>query len=196
MRRVAGQAVELGEGDGALAARPGDADDRLQRGQRDAHVRRVDGDALLARAQDRVHAVEAVDRGAAGARFALVAGRGRVVEVVTARPLHQVAARRRHVAELRRGARQDRLATAAGSAARPARGRRRPCSSPARRAAARRPRWLRSRVSGRRVMSISRLGRSTFSFIRSIRLVPPAMNLAAPSAATSRTAVATSPARV
>jgi hypothetical protein len=45
-------------------------------------------------------------------------------------------------------------------------------------------------------MSISRLGRSTFSFIRSIRFVPPAMNLAAPSAATSRTAVATSPARV
>ena len=34
---------------------------------------------------------------------------------------------------------------------------------------------------GRRVMSTSRLGRSTFSFIRSIRFVPPAMNFAAPS---------------
>ena len=34
-------------------------------------------------------------------------------------------------------------------------------------------------LSGSREMSISRAGRSTSSFIRSIRLVPPAMNLAA-----------------
>ena len=33
-------------------------------------------------------------------------------------------------------------------------------------------------LSGSRVMSISRDGRSTSSFIRSIRLVPPAMNFA------------------
>ena len=41
-----------------------------------------------------------------------------------------------------------------------------------------------------------RLGRATLSFIRSIRLVPPAMTLAAPSAATSRTAVGTFSARL
>ena len=54
--------------------------------------------------------------GAAAAGLALVAGRRGVVEVGAARPLHQVAADRRHVAQLRRGAREDRLATAADSA--------------------------------------------------------------------------------
>src|SRR2546421_11998652 len=44
-------------------------------------------------------------------------------------------------------------------------------------------------------MSISREGRSTSSFIRSIRLVPPAMNFAVGSAAIWRTASATSSAR-
>ena len=44
-------------------------------------------------------------------------------------------------------------------------------------------------------MSISRDGRATFSFMRSIRLVPPAMNFAAGSAAIWRTASATSLAR-
>src|SRR4051794_9269943 len=44
-------------------------------------------------------------------------------------------------------------------------------------------------------MSISRAGRSTLAFIRSIRLVPPAMNFAVGSAAIWRTASATSPAR-
>ena len=158
VRRVAGQAVELGEGDGALAARPGDADDRLQRGQRHAHVRRVGGDAVLARAQDRVHAVEAVDRGTAGPRLALVAGRGRVVEVGAARPLHQVAARRRHVAELRRGARQDglrqqRVAPLDLRVVGDVRVRHERAES-----AARRPSAGRISARGRRLMSISRLG--------------------------------------
>src|SRR5207249_2826377 len=50
-------------------------------------------------------------------------------------------------------------------------------------------------LRGSREMSISREGRSTFSFIRSMRLVPPAMNLAVGSAAIWRTASATSLAR-
>src|ERR1700687_5943531 len=45
-------------------------------------------------------------------------------------------------------------------------------------------------------MSISRDGRAPFSFMRSIRLVPPAMNFASGSAAARRTASATSLARV
>src|SRR5262249_49067024 len=49
---------------------------------------------------------------------------------------------------------------------------------------------------GSRVMSISRDGRTTFSFIRSIRFVPPAMNFAAGSAAIWRTASTTSTGRV
>src|SRR6202158_5366390 len=50
-------------------------------------------------------------------------------------------------------------------------------------------------LSGSREMSISREGRSTSSFIRSIRLVPPAMNFAVGSATIWRTASATSFAR-
>jgi len=50
-------------------------------------------------------------------------------------------------------------------------------------------------LSGKRVMSMSRVGRSTSSFMRSIRLVPPAMNFACGSAAIRRTASATSVAR-
>ncbi len=53
--------------------------------------------------------VEAFYGGAAGPRLALVAGRSRVVEVAAARPLHQVAADRRHVAQLRRRTGQDGL---------------------------------------------------------------------------------------
>jgi hypothetical protein len=49
--------------------------------------------------------------------------------------------------------------------------------------------------SGSREMSISRVGRSTSSFIRSIKLVPPAMNFALGSAAIWRTASETSLAR-
>ena len=60
-------------------------------------------------AEDRVDAVEPVDRVAAAAGLPLVAPRGAVVEVVAARPLHQVAADGRHVPQLRRGAVQDRL---------------------------------------------------------------------------------------
>src|SRR5580698_9854166 len=50
-------------------------------------------------------------------------------------------------------------------------------------------------LSGSREMSISSEGRSTSSFIRSIRLVPPAMNFAVGSATIWRTASATSLAR-
>ena len=47
---------------------PGHVHDGLERRQRHAHVRRVRGDAVLAGAEDRVDAVEAVDRRAARAR--------------------------------------------------------------------------------------------------------------------------------
>ena len=59
-------------------------------------------------AEDRVHAILAVDGGAAAARLAFVAGRRRIVEVVAARALQEIAARRCHVAQLLRGAGHDR----------------------------------------------------------------------------------------
>ena len=64
--------------------------------------------AGFARAEDRVHAVEAGDGGAAAAGLALIAGRRDVVKIIAARALQKIAAGRRHVAQLRRGAGQDR----------------------------------------------------------------------------------------
>ena len=107
LRRVAGQAVEVGEGDAALARRAGRQHARIKRGQRNAHVGRMRGDAMFAGAEDRVHAVDTADRRAAAARLALVAWRARVVEIEAARSLQQVAAGRGHVAQLLRSAGED-----------------------------------------------------------------------------------------
>ena len=108
LRRVAGQPVKVRERNLALAARAGHVNLRLQHGQRDAHVRRMHRDAGFARAEDGVHAVEAADGRAARAGLAFVAGRRNVVEVGAARALQEVAADRRHVAQLLRGAGQQR----------------------------------------------------------------------------------------
>ena len=61
-------------------------------------------DAMIARAENRVAGIEAIDRGATGARGALVAGRVEHPEIGAADALEQVAADRGHVAQLRRGA--------------------------------------------------------------------------------------------
>jgi hypothetical protein len=107
LRRVAGQAVEVGEGDAALARRAARQHARIKRGQRNAHVGRMRGDAMFAGAEDRVHAVDAADRRAAAARLALVASRARVVEIEAARSLQQVAAGRGHIAQLLRRSGED-----------------------------------------------------------------------------------------
>ncbi|MCY1246027.1 hypothetical protein D9M72_592240 [compost metagenome] len=60
--------------------------------------------AVLAGAEDRVTGVQSVDGGAAGAGRALVAAGVQHAEIGTAHPLQHVAAHRRHVAQLRRGA--------------------------------------------------------------------------------------------
>ena len=108
LRRVAGQAMEIRERDCALARGPGHMHCGVQRGQCNAHVGRMRRDAGIARAEDRVHAVDAVDRRAAAAGLALVARRRGVIKIVAARPLQEIAAGRRHVAQLLRGAGEDR----------------------------------------------------------------------------------------
>ena len=80
----------------------------VERGERDAHVGRMRRDARLAGAEDRVDAIDPFDRRAAAAGLAFVAWRGGVIEIEAARALQEVAARRRHVAQLLRGAGQDR----------------------------------------------------------------------------------------
>jgi hypothetical protein len=65
--------------------------------------------AVLGRAENGVMSVETANSVAAGTEFALVAARsGGVVEIDAARPLEDVASDGRHVADLRRGARQQR----------------------------------------------------------------------------------------
>jgi hypothetical protein len=66
-------------------------------------------DAVPAPAEHRVQAVLALQRVAACARFTSVAGARHVIEVAAARPLHQVAANGCNVAELRRGAGEQRF---------------------------------------------------------------------------------------
>ena len=61
--------------------------------RRNGHVGRVGGDAMLALTQNGVDAVDPVDGGAAGPGLALVAGGRRVVEVVAAGALLEIAAR-------------------------------------------------------------------------------------------------------
>jgi len=78
-------------------------------GQRDIHVGRVCRDAVRACAQYRKCPVVSLDRGAAGARRALVAGHRRIAEVDATGWLQQVAGRRRHITQLRRGAGKQRL---------------------------------------------------------------------------------------
>ena len=108
LRRVAGQPMEIRKCDDPGAVRTGDMHFRLERRERDAHIGWMRCDAGLARTQNGVDAVDAVDRRAAAARRAFVAGRHRVVEVKAPRALHEVAPGRCHVAQLLRRAGQDR----------------------------------------------------------------------------------------
>jgi hypothetical protein len=65
--------VQIGERQHAFAARTPQMHHRAERRERDAHVRRVRRDASRRGAQDRVVAVEAVDRVATLAGRTLVA---------------------------------------------------------------------------------------------------------------------------
>src|SRR6266480_3609850 len=106
---VAGKPVQLSERRHALAIRTENPYSRIQRYERDAHVRWVRRDAVRARPEHGVHAIVSLERRAARARLPLVARRRRVPEVQAARALEQVTGRRRHVADLTRCASEHRL---------------------------------------------------------------------------------------
>ena len=107
LRLVAGQPVQAGDRDRALAVGAEHVDVRADGGQRDRHVRGVGGDAVLGVAEDREVAVLALERRAAGAGAALVARLRDVLEVAAARALEEVAADGREVAQLAGGAGED-----------------------------------------------------------------------------------------
>lgn len=111
MRRVAGKAIEIVDRQTpAITVRLERQDGRIERAHRNCHIARVRGDAVIAGSQNGEDAIAAADRVAARSRRPLVAaGRG-VVEIIAARPLKQIATGRRLVAQLRRGAGQQRSA--------------------------------------------------------------------------------------
>ena len=166
----------------------------VEGGQRDRHVRGLGGDAVRGVAQYGEVAVGAVAGRAAGARGALVAGLGDVLEVGAAGALEQVAAGGRGVAQLPRGAGQQRLGqdgvavAYGGGAARSLLRTIAPIRSP--------PSGSSSiRSSGSRVTSMSSPGAPRPSFIRSTRLVPPPRKRAPGCPAPARTASSTLAAR-
>ena len=148
-------------------------------GRRSPRVRR---DAGVAPAEDRMAAVLAVARVAAGAGLPPVAGAGGVEEIGAAGALHQVAADGRGIADLWRGAGEQRLDDRRKRAGEGA------CAGEVRvsrqRADPAPPSGSSSIRSspGSRVRSTSRAGRAAPVFIRSRRLVPAARQ-AAPGAA-------------
>ncbi len=99
---IAGEEVEVGDGDIALALFAVDVDCGFEGDEGDGHVRGVRGDAVLAGAEDGEGAVGAGDCGAAGAGVAFVAREGGVAEVHAAGALEEVAGGGGHVAELAR----------------------------------------------------------------------------------------------
>ena len=109
LRGLAGQPVEFLQRHMTAALAALDLDDGVQSHQRHAEVRGMGGDAGRAPAEHGVVPVLAGERVAAGAELAPVAGAGGVVEIAATRALHDVAADRGRVAQLRRGARQQRL---------------------------------------------------------------------------------------
>src|SRR5690349_264445 len=105
---LAGKPVELRQRNYSVAARSSHVHTRIERDQRNRHVRRMRRDARLARTKYGVHPIVAADGGATGARRTLVAWRRRVTKVCAARTLQEVSSRRRHVAELPRRAGEQR----------------------------------------------------------------------------------------
>jgi hypothetical protein len=101
--------VQAGQRDRAGAGAAEDLHVAADGRHRDRHVGRVGGDARLRVAEDREVAVIALARRAARSRLPLVAGLGDVLEVGAAGALQQVAGHRGHVAQLARGAGQQRL---------------------------------------------------------------------------------------
>jgi hypothetical protein len=83
--------VEVCKRNHAITRSASNVDPRLQYRERDAHVRWVDRDTGVARAEDRVHAIVAVNGGAAAAGLSFVAGGSCVVEVMAARTLEEIS---------------------------------------------------------------------------------------------------------
>src|SRR5262249_6903137 len=70
LRRVSWQAMEIRKGDDPVSSRPCNMHLCLECCERNTHVGRMGRDAVLARAEDRMHTMKAVNGGAAAAGLA------------------------------------------------------------------------------------------------------------------------------
>lgn len=102
--------MQLRERYAARAGLARDLDHGIECDQRLREIAGIGRDALVGDAEHRMHAIDAVHRGTAGAGIALVAVLiGDIAKVVATRPLHHVAAERRHVAQLSAGGELQRI---------------------------------------------------------------------------------------
>lgn len=109
VRRLTWQPVEVGDRNAPhRAVRPYRFHRRIERAHRHGHVARMGGDACLAHAHDRMLAAESTDCRAAATGLAFVARLVGVVEIGATGALEQIARGRRLVAQLARGAREQR----------------------------------------------------------------------------------------
>ncbi|MNQ93682.1 hypothetical protein D3C85_1091620 [compost metagenome] len=108
-RSLAGQTVKIGKFDAARTATTLHMDHRLQRSQGHAHVRWMRGDTLRTGAKDGVDSIQTVPSRATAAGLTFIARHAGVIKIITTGALQQIAASACHIAQLRRGARQDGL---------------------------------------------------------------------------------------
>jgi hypothetical protein len=110
LRRLAGKTMETGERDRSLPIRAVHDDLGIEGGQPHRHIGRMGGDTSVRPPEDGVIAIHAVKRGAARTRAPFVAREAILVaEIGASRALHDVAANRRHVAQLSGCGEQQRL---------------------------------------------------------------------------------------
>src|SRR6202789_3807503 len=103
------QAMQLGQWQCPRAAAALQVDDRIQRNESNAHVRRVRRDAHCRRTEDGLVAIEPLYGVAAGTRCTLIAARTvSVVKIAATRSLQEISTYGRHVPNLRRCPREDR----------------------------------------------------------------------------------------
>ena len=111
MGSIARQAMEFVEGNRPFAIRSPEPHDRFERGEGDTEIARMCRDAVFALAEDRVNPIVALNGRAAASWDAFIAHRkSRIVKIITARPLHEIASGGGKIAQLRAGPGKQRFA--------------------------------------------------------------------------------------
>jgi len=109
MWRRSRQPIQVGEKEAPVARAASNVENCVQCDKCHRQVGRVRSNAVLAGAEDCMHAMRAIPCGAPGSWFSLIAGAAGIAKVSAAGSLQQVPTNRGHITQLRRGAREKRL---------------------------------------------------------------------------------------